>query len=103
MERSAISKYRQRIYSSRLISIDASSAGISAAQPGFVIHIMVNDIQKTMEAITTNGCEIVQPVGADAPEITAKFRDPGGNTGDLPGARMIIPRSAQSQTTTGRW
>jgi len=26
-----------------------------------------------------NGCEIVQPIGADAPEITARFRDPAGN------------------------
>lgn len=25
------------------------------------------------------GGEIVQPLGADAPEITARFRDPGGN------------------------
>jgi hypothetical protein len=23
--------------------------------------------------------EIVQPIGADAPEITARFKDPGGN------------------------
>ena len=26
-----------------------------------------------------NGGEIVQPIGADAPEITARFRDPSGN------------------------
>jgi hypothetical protein len=25
------------------------------------------------------GCELAQPIGADAPEITARFRDPGGN------------------------
>jgi len=25
------------------------------------------------------GGEIVQPVGVDAPELTARFRDPGGN------------------------
>ncbi len=25
------------------------------------------------------GGEVVQPIGADAPEITARFRDPGGN------------------------
>jgi hypothetical protein len=23
--------------------------------------------------------EIIQPIGGDAPEITARFRDPGGN------------------------
>jgi uncharacterized protein len=25
------------------------------------------------------GGEIVQPIGADAPELTARFRDPAGN------------------------
>jgi predicted enzyme related to lactoylglutathione lyase len=40
---------------------------------------MVEDINATVEAITTNGGEIVQPVGADAPEITARFTDPAGN------------------------
>jgi len=29
--------------------------------------------------IVANGGEIVQPIGADAPEITARFRDPAGN------------------------
>jgi predicted enzyme related to lactoylglutathione lyase len=46
---------------------------------GLVVYIMVDNMQETLEAITAEGCEIVQPVGADAPEITAKFRDPGGN------------------------
>ena len=32
----------------------------------------------TIKAIVKEGCKIVQPVGADAPEITTKFRDPGG-------------------------
>lgn len=40
---------------------------------------MVNSMEATLEAIVANGGEIVQPVGADAPEITARFRDPGGN------------------------
>ncbi|MGH9859555.1 MAG: VOC family protein [Candidatus Acidiferrales bacterium] len=29
--------------------------------------------------MSPNGGEIVQPIGADAPEITARFRDPAGN------------------------
>jgi predicted enzyme related to lactoylglutathione lyase len=29
--------------------------------------------------VEANGGEIVQPIGADAPEITARFRDPAGN------------------------
>jgi predicted enzyme related to lactoylglutathione lyase len=48
-------------------------------QPGLLIYVMVDDINVTIEAIRANGGEIVQPVGVDAPEITARFRDPGGN------------------------
>jgi predicted enzyme related to lactoylglutathione lyase len=47
--------------------------------PGLLIYIMVDDIDVTIEVIVAKGGEIVQPVGADAPEITARFRDPGGN------------------------
>lgn len=50
-----------------------------ASGPGLTIHIMVDDMEATIALIVTNGCEIMQPVGKDAPEITAKFRDPGGN------------------------
>ena len=50
-----------------------------ASQPGFMIYIMVDSVAKTVEAITAAGAEIVQPIGADAPEITARFLDPGGN------------------------
>jgi predicted enzyme related to lactoylglutathione lyase len=49
------------------------------ATPGILIYIMVDDMTVAMDAVVANGCEIVQPVGADAPEITARFRDPGGN------------------------
>jgi len=47
--------------------------------PGLLIYVMVDEINVTIEAIRANGGEIVQPVGVDAPEITARFRDPGGN------------------------
>lgn len=50
-----------------------------ATEPGLMVYIMVDDIQAAMESIVSNGCEIVQPVGADLPSITARFRDPGGN------------------------
>jgi predicted enzyme related to lactoylglutathione lyase len=50
-----------------------------SSQPGLLIYIMVDSVAATVEAIVANGCEIVQPIGADAPEITARFRDPGGN------------------------
>jgi len=48
-------------------------------QDGLMVHIMVDDIAKSIEAVLANGGELVQPVGADAPEVTAKIRDPGGN------------------------
>ena len=47
--------------------------------PGLLIYIMVNSVADTIAAITARGGEIVQPIGADHPEITARFRDPGGN------------------------
>jgi predicted enzyme related to lactoylglutathione lyase len=40
---------------------------------------MVDDVEATIESVIAQGGELVQPVGADAPEITARFRDPGGN------------------------
>jgi uncharacterized protein len=50
-----------------------------ASQPGLLVYVMVEDAQATIKAIVANGGEIVQPIGGDAPEITARFRDPGGN------------------------
>ena len=50
-----------------------------AAAPGLLFYIFVDSVAKTLDVIVANGCEIVQPIGADAPEITARFRDPGGN------------------------
>ena len=50
-----------------------------AAQPGLLFYIMVDSVAATLDAIVAAGAEIVQPLGADAPEITARFRDPGGN------------------------
>jgi predicted enzyme related to lactoylglutathione lyase len=47
--------------------------------PGLLIYIMVDDVVATIEALLANGGELVQPIGADAPEITARFRDPAGN------------------------
>jgi hypothetical protein len=40
---------------------------------------MVDSAEATVETVIANGGEIVQPIGVDAPEITARFRDPGGN------------------------
>ena len=50
-----------------------------AAAPGLLVYVMVDSVAATLDAIVANGGQIVQPIGADAPEITARFRDPGGN------------------------
>jgi predicted enzyme related to lactoylglutathione lyase len=39
----------------------------------------VESVAATLESILAHGGEVVQQVGGDAPEITARFRDPGGN------------------------
>ena len=50
-----------------------------ASAPGLLVYIMVDNMAATIDLVVANGGEIVQPVGHDAPEITARFRDPGGN------------------------
>jgi len=51
----------------------------ASTTPGLLFYIMVDDMDQAVRAVETNGGKIVQPVGADAPEITARFTDPGGN------------------------
>jgi hypothetical protein len=50
-----------------------------AAKPGLLFYVMVDSVATTLDTVVAHGGEIVQPIGADAPEITARFRDPGGN------------------------
>jgi len=50
-----------------------------ASAPGLLVYIMVDSVEATVQAVSANGGEIVQPIGVDAPDITARFRDPGGN------------------------
>ena len=50
-----------------------------AAEPGLLFYILVDSVAEAVKAVVSSGGDIVQPVGKDAPEITARFRDPGGN------------------------
>jgi len=50
-----------------------------SSQPGLLVYIMVDSVAATLAAVVAHGGEVVQPIGADAPEITARFRDPAGN------------------------
>jgi predicted enzyme related to lactoylglutathione lyase len=49
------------------------------AEPGLMVYVMVEDAAAAVERVVENGGEIVQPLGFEPPEITAWFRDPGGN------------------------
>jgi predicted enzyme related to lactoylglutathione lyase len=49
------------------------------ADSGMLVYIMVDDINLSIDAINSHGGKITQPVGMDAPEITARFSDPAGN------------------------
>ena len=46
--------------------------------PGLLLYIMVDSATETIDKIVANGCEIVPTIGGEVPEITARFRDPGG-------------------------
>ena len=48
-------------------------------EPGILIYIMVDKVDAAIDAVLANGGKIVQPIGMDAPEITARFSDPAGN------------------------
>ena len=51
----------------------------ASEQPGLLIYIMVDSVEATMAAVVAHGGVIVQAIGGDAPETTARFRDPAGN------------------------
>jgi len=50
-----------------------------AAAPGLLFYIMCDSVEAACKAVEAHGGTIVQPIGCDAPEITARFRDPAGN------------------------
>jgi predicted enzyme related to lactoylglutathione lyase len=47
--------------------------------PGMLVYVMVDSVEETLTKVVSNGGTVVQPIGGDAPEITARFRDPAGN------------------------
>jgi predicted enzyme related to lactoylglutathione lyase len=50
-----------------------------AENPGILLYIQVESVAKAANAVMAAGGDIVQRIGVDAPEITARFRDPAGN------------------------
>jgi hypothetical protein len=69
------------------IAFDDTTGEVSGAwvvgrppqNPGLVVYIMVDSVAATVDPALANGGKIVQSIGADAPEITARFSDPAGN------------------------
>ena len=69
------------------VAFDDTTGAVSGAwvlgrppqQPGFIVYVMCDDVAKTLDTVVANGGVIVQPIGGDHPEITARVRDPGGN------------------------
>jgi predicted enzyme related to lactoylglutathione lyase len=51
----------------------------SSPNPGLLLYVMVDSLAATVEAVTAHGGRIVQAIGVDAPELTARFADPDGN------------------------
>jgi uncharacterized protein len=62
---------------------EVSGAWVTGRKPmtdvGLLFYIMVDDIEESIRKVIANGCKIVQQVGMDAPETTARFSDPAGN------------------------
>jgi predicted enzyme related to lactoylglutathione lyase len=63
--------------------VEVSGTWVTGRPPssdaGMLVYIMVDSVESTIETVQAHGGKIVQPIGADAPEITARFRDPAGN------------------------
>jgi uncharacterized protein len=51
----------------------------TSAKPGLLIYVMVDDIDAAVASVVAHGGRIVQPLGADAPELTVRFADLDGN------------------------
>ena len=84
----AVFQWRMRRRGDGAVAFDDATGQVSGAfaagrspspQVGLLVYIMVDSAAATVDAVTAHGGEIVQPIGVDAPEITARFRDPGGN------------------------
>ena len=62
---------------------EVSGAWVTGRPPsteaGLLLYVWCDSVAATLDAVVAHGGEIVQPIGGDAPEITARFRDPAGN------------------------
>jgi hypothetical protein len=52
---------------------------LPTTEVGILVYIMVDSVASTLKSIASHGGKIIQEIGGDAPEITARFTDPAGN------------------------
>jgi len=52
---------------------------LPTTEVGILVYIMVDSVASTLKSIVSHGGKIIQEIGVDAPEITARFSDPAGN------------------------
>jgi hypothetical protein len=50
-----------------------------AASPGVLVYVWVDDVDEALGRVIANGGRVVQPVGGDPGELTARVVDPAGN------------------------
>ena len=77
-----------RQHHSGTLAFDDSSGALSGKwvvkrqvsdTPGILFYINVESVAKAANAVLAAGGDIVQRIGVDAPDITARFTDPAGN------------------------
>ncbi len=59
---------------------------------------MVDSVAATLVEIVDSGGTVVRPIGADAPEITARFSDPAGNVIGLAATRLAVTRLLETRS-----
>ena len=50
-----------------------------ATEPGVLLYIWVDDVAATLDLVPGCGGQVVQPIGGDPGEVTARIADPAGN------------------------
>jgi len=58
---------------------EVSGTWVTGRSPSTEVYVMVDSVVSTVKTIITSGGKLIQPIGVDAPEITARFSDPAGN------------------------
>jgi predicted enzyme related to lactoylglutathione lyase len=62
---------------------EVSGAFVTGRTPqtnaGMLVYVMVDSVDGTLGEVVAAGGTVVTPIGADAPEVTARFADPFGN------------------------